>query len=363
MVTIKPVPTPAPGDDTAHPWVEAMAALDGATCRELYGHDDFNDSVAARVLSLRGSPYWSQDVWVALDGAGEVGDPVLGYVGADQPLREDPDTASLDLTVTRAARRRGVGTALLNTAAAALAAQGRTTLLAWAFEPGLGPDGDDGVAASSGTGAVDPRRPSNAFLLRHGFTLEQVERPSTLTLDEATLTQAQRHAEVARVASGDDYELVGWDGPAPDAFAEGRALLEGRMSTDVPLAEELGEAQAWDVARLRSAEQRMLARERGWVTSAARHRGSGELVAFTLVEWPGHNPAGVWQEGTLVHPDHRGHRLGMLVKAANLLRLRRANPHALRVHTWNAAENAHMLAINDALGFAPTGLEGAWRRR
>ena len=39
------------------------------------------------------------------------------------------------------------------------------------------------------------------------------------------------------------------------------------------------------------------------------------------------------------------------------------NPHARRVQTWNANENRWMLAINDALGFAPIGLEGLGQKK
>lgn len=34
-----------------------------------------------------------------------------------------------------------------------------------------------------------------------------------------------------------------------------------------------------------------------------------------------------------------------------------------RVHTWNAAENVHMLAINAALGFREVGAQGGWQLR
>jgi hypothetical protein len=56
---------------------------------------------------------------------------------------------------------------------------------------------------------------------------------------------------------------------------------------------------------------------------------------------------------TIVDATHRGHRLGMLVKAANLRALRDAVPAVERVITWNAASNTHMIAINEALGFRP----------
>ena len=60
-------------------------------------------------------------------------------------------------------------------------------------------------------------------------------------------------------------------------------------------------------------------------------------------------------------PGHRGRRLGMLVKAANLRRLTGELPAVRRVDTWNAEENAWMLAINVALGFRPSGGAGEWQ--
>ena len=70
-----------------------------------------------------------------------------------------------------------------------------------------------------------------------------------------------------------------------------------------------------------------------------------------------------FQEDTLVLREHRGRRLGMLVKTANLARLAEVQPGARRIGTWNAEENAHMLAINVALGFRPAGVWAAWQRR
>src|SRR5665648_590752 len=44
-------------------------------------------------------------------------------------------------------------------------------------------------------------------------------------------------------------------------------------------------------------------------------------------------------------------------------RLREPRPGAERIHTWNDEENAYMLSINVALGFAPTGVIGMWQKR
>ena len=48
---------------------------------------------------------------------------------------------------------------------------------------------------------------------------------------------------------------------------------------------------------------------------------------------------------------HRGHRLGLLVKTAMLDWLAEAEPAIERIETGNAAANDHMIAVNDVLGF------------
>ena len=90
---------------------------------------------------------------------------------------------------------------------------------------------------------------------------------------------------------------------------------------------------------------------------------AGAPVAYTELRHNPGVPASATQEDTLVHAGHRGHGLGLWVKAVNLVALREAAPTVRRVHTWNAAENRHMLAINAGLGFLEAGAQGAWQLR
>ena len=77
--------------------------------------------------------------------------------------------------------------------------------------------------------------------------------------------------------------------------------------------------------------------------------------------WHPQRAALVDQQGTAVRADHRGRGLGKWVKAAILLDLPTHNPQGRKVTTGNADENAAMLGINRALGFAPAFHRMEWQ--
>ena len=58
------------------------------------------------------------------------------------------------------------------------------------------------------------------------------------------------------------------------------------------------------------------------------------------------------QGDTLVMPDHRGHRLGTILKLATLDLLLRDHPERESVHTWTDPENHAMYRTNLEFGFA-----------
>ena len=77
----------------------------------------------------------------------------------------------------------------------------------------------------------------------------------------------------------------------------------------------------------------------------------GVLVGLTGVRTNLHDPRVAHVGVTMVLPGHRGRRLGLAVKLASHRALRADVPACEIVATSNADVNAHMNAINEALGY------------
>ncbi|SNT61837.1 Acetyltransferase (GNAT) family protein [Asanoa hainanensis] len=273
------------------------------------------------------------------------GEPA-GYLELRLPYLDNTGTADLTLDVTPAARRRGVGRALLAHAEEVSRADGRKHLI-----------GESVFALPGG-----PARPSDghAFARARGadLALTDVRR----RLDVSSLDHAALDALVDTSwphASG--YSLVRWSGTTPEEHAADQAYLEGRLMSDAPTGDLAVEGMKIDTARLREFEAARERRGRRTYTTAARHDASGKLVAITAIEL---NDAPDWhafQQITLVDSDHRGHRLGALVKVENLRAVLAAEPALRAIDTWNASVNAHMVAINEAIGFRPVDEWHSWQ--
>ena len=89
----------------------------------------------------------------------------------------------------------------------------------------------------------------------------------------------------------------------------------------------------------------------------ARHRETGELAGHTVVVVDSERPQLGEQEDTSVVRAHRGHRLGLLLKADMNLWLREVQPQLETIDTWNAESNSHMIALNELVGYQVMGRE------
>ncbi len=135
------------------------------------------------------------------------------------------------------------------------------------------------------------------------------------------------------------------------------------MSTDEPHGDDDHEEEVWDAERVRENDALHLARGARFLVAVAQHVASGRLVACTELLLAHDAPEQAWQMLTVVHPEHRGHRLGLAIKVANLDALARQAPAVRRVVTGNASVNAPMIAVNEMMGFEVAGEGMFWQKR
>ena len=336
---------------------QACQALREAHELQKWGNLDRCATASEAVEFWRGSGYEERHVYIA-----RLGGELVGICSVTLPLRENTNTAGIDVLVAPAHRRRGWGRQLLEYAESVAAGRGRTSLDAYCEIPVELVERSAGLLpAKSGAGGLPRDEASTAFASAAGYELEQVERSSRLALPVATERLEILEAEAS--AHAGNYRMVAWAESCPEEFVAEYAVLKARMSTDVPTAGLDWGAEVWDVARIRHDERTLVRSGVQVQVGAALHRASGVLAAYTVLNWRPEVPATMIQQDTLVSAEHRGHRLGMLVKLANLRLAQRRWPAARSVLTWNASENQHMLAINISLGFKPAGYEGEWQKR
>ena len=160
------------------------------------------------------------------------------------------------------------------------------------------------------------------------------------------------HAEA--VAGAGDYELVRRPGRSPDAELDDLAVLTAAIN-DAPTDDLEIEDEVFDAARIRAYEDAQL--ERGYIfyRLLARHRTTGELAGQTVVAVDRERPHLAEQHDTSVVRAHRGHRLGALLKSGMLQWLREEQPQVVEIDTWNAESNAHMIGVNETLGYRVMG--------
>jgi len=140
------------------------------------------------------------------------------------------------------------------------------------------------------------------------------------------------------------------------------ALLFTRMSTDAPSAGLGTPEDIWTRQRLIDYEDRVEAGPKTYLVSVVEHLPTACLAGMTELGVPAELDRPVFKNDTIVLEEHRGHRLGMLLKVANIRNLQSTAPGHPSIITVNAEENRRMLVMNEAVGFEPMGYAGAWRK-
>jgi GNAT superfamily N-acetyltransferase len=271
----------------------------------------------------------------------------VGFASIEIPVLDNIENLLVEISVHPHHRRGGIGRALHAHIVGRARELGRKRLI--------------GAAPASRPGGPERDPAGSAFAQRMGARSALVEvrrRLDLASVDEAVLDAML--AEAWKRAAG--YSLVRWRDRAPDEYIDDVAYLDGRMVQDAPMGDLAWEPEKVDRARMRGAEEALDHRGRRRYHSGVRHDATDRLVAWSslslskTVDW--HS----WQQNTIVEPNHRGHRLGTIVKIENLRYALATEPGLLHIDTFNAASNAHMISINEAMGFRPVDAWHDWQQ-
>lgn len=271
----------------------------------------------------------------------QVGSEVVGTAALFASDYDNLELAWVEVVVRPDLRRRGHGRAGLDLVLAECRRIGRPLVLLYGWESGAA----RGFAASAGFAekSLETRR-----------VHDLVGSPEETERFRALYDEAVTHAAA--------YELLTISGPAPDELLPGLAEVTAAIN-DAPLDDLEYEDEVYDADRVRAYEQAQVVSGYRMHRVVARHRESGALVAHTVVSVDTEQPAWAEQHDTAVVPEHRGHRLGMVLKAAMLLHLATAEPQLRCILTENAASNGPMIAVNEQLGHRIAGRQLLFQRR
>jgi RimJ/RimL family protein N-acetyltransferase len=311
-----------PGDEaTLHRWWELAAAVDRLNRPWSW----FTAWESAKATWQNPSSAWERILLGAFDD-----DRLVGGTNLQLSLHDNTHTANVWVFVPVEHRRRGIGSVLFEHAAEMVRARDRRTLLAEVYVPD----------------AVDV--PGLPFAKRHGFEVALIDGTKLADLPTTEPTWAALAAEAAPHHAG--YRLVTYHDVVPDELLAGYCTLNASFNEDAPMGDLDLEPEVYDEARVRDRERVCRAACRHEVGTIAV-APDGTVAGFTEAMVSEYAPERAMQGGTLVARAHRGHRLGLAMKVANMRALRERYPDVVRVATGNADVNAHMNAVNERLGF------------
>ncbi|HEY8295551.1 MAG TPA: GNAT family N-acetyltransferase, partial [Micrococcaceae bacterium] len=320
-------------------------------CRQVRMHTWGNDDLAYtadEMLQAFNDPYEWYVVLLA-----RVGGKIVGRAGIAFPLTDATHLAYVTLDILPSAQGHGVGRELLAAAEQFVRGENRRVVMVETSHPAATHPlrDEERLGAANGVGFLPLSSREVIFAQKADYELQQVEQFSAcrIPLDKALV--AALKAEASAVHGG-RYALHQWLDSCPEAWLEEIARLESVMGAlggsvagpaDDGVVEEGGDAAAgaaagshggetgdpadpgagvgdtgvgdgadepWTGERLREAEALALARGRRTLVTAVEESASGTLVGFTSISILGHRSDVVFQDDTVVLPEHRGNELG-----------------------------------------------------
>ncbi len=269
---------------------------------------------------------------------------MIGIGAVVLTLLDNTDKAFLGVDVAPDMRRRGIGSALLSFLEDRAREADRTVLL----------------TESNISFATRESHPYRRFAENRGYSLANVEVRRRLRLP-VPAEQLQAWADEAAPHHA-DYRIETFVDDLPDELLESYCYLNNQLALDSPTGEIDFEAESMTPETFRMRQQ--MVKEQGrTVYETLALDDDGQAVAHSTLAVPKDDPITVFQWGTLVRKDHRGHRLGLATKVANLRAMQAARPEREQIFTTNAEDNDTMVAINVKMGFEPIELLAEFQRK
>ena len=264
---------------------------------------------------------------------------VVGVLEVSLPTWDNTHLGFVEVTVDPLVRRQGLGRRLFEAGVEKVRDAERDLLLSSTFF--------DTAGAS--------------FLEAMGLkcaTEEAERRLDLLSLDHDRLDGEYAAAE--RMAAS--YDLVRMPARIPDELMPEVVRMTESIN-DAPTGDLEVEDEVFSPERIRAFETAQLGHGRRLYRLAARGGETNELAGHTMVAVESEQPWWGWQFDTTVLPSHRGHRLGLLLKIAMLRWLAEEEPQLRLLDTWNATSNAHMVHVNEVIGYRVVAHGGEWQVR
>jgi GNAT superfamily N-acetyltransferase len=251
----------------------------------------------------------------------------VGLLRVDLPCWDNRHLGLVDVRVDPLHRRQGLGRTLFRAGVQRLRAEGRRMVLIESVD----------CAASVGFAA--------AMGLERAQDVAQ-RRQDLTALDWARLDSAYDEAN----AHATGYELLRLPGAVPESMRSAVCDLTAAIN-DAPLDQLDIEDESFTPERLLASEHMQGLLGRRIYRLVARETATGVLAGVTVVSVDSEQPWHAEQYDTSVVRGHRGHRLGVLLKIGMLRWLREQEPQLREIDTWNAVSNAHMIGVNELLGY------------
>jgi GNAT superfamily N-acetyltransferase len=258
------------------------------------------------------------------------------FVGWNTNEPENRHARWTEVNVLPEHRRKGVGRALFRAAVEACLGQG-----------------DDLVFF----GQTSDRQPSGEIFAKAIAATAGLP----MKLNQLVIADVDR-AKVAEWAKlhPKGYRLERADGTVPASLVPAYLDAANAMN-DMPKGDLRFADQKFTEEQLRERESWLKKAGIEWWVIVAIDEATGAGAGFTEVNYDPRVAHAIQQGGTGVTAAHRGHRLGLWLKAVMLERIMRERPAAKFIRTGNANVNKNMLEINTLLGFRQAWSNTLWQ--